>query len=56
MIDELEVEMASFCDVMATTYIFYNSLPVGYLFSLRKKLDYNKVMAWVCFRLSFSLI
>ena len=57
-----EVEMASFTPLVFSTSggmsgctnIFYKRL--AYLFSLKKKLDYSNVMAWLRCRLSFSLI
>ena len=37
-----------------STNVFYKRL--AYLFSLKKKLEYGNVMAWLCCRLSFSLL
>ena len=41
-------------DMSGCTNIFYKRL--AYLFSLKKKLDYSNVMAWLRCRLSFSFI
>ena len=57
-----EIEMASFTplvfstsdDMSGCTNVFFKRL--AYLFSLKKKLDYGNVMAWLRCRLSFSLL
>ena len=57
-----EIEMASFTPLVFSTSggmsgctnLFFKRL--AYLFSLKKKLDYGNVMAWLRCRLSFSLL
>ena len=57
-----EVEMASFTPLVFSTSggmsgctnVFYKRL--AYLLSLKKKLEYGNVMAWLRYRLSFSLL